>query len=146
MGGVTIYCLPSQHWSKRGIGDDNETLWASWAVVGPERRFYFAGDTGYFSGLAEIGAVLGPFDLAAVPIGAYEPAAMMRESHLDPEEAVDAAIDLQARKAVAIHFGTFDLSDEALEEPPRRFLDAAAQKGVAQEDVWVLKIGESRGF
>ena len=146
VGGVRVHCLPAQHWSKRGLGDDNKTLWASWAVVGSARRFYFAGDTGYFDGFAEIGAALGPFDLAAVPIGAYEPAAMMRESHLNPEEAVAAARDLRADKALAIHFGTFDLSDEPLDEPPRRFLDAAGEQGFAEGDVWVFKIGEGRAF
>lgn len=117
--GVRVHCLPAQHWSKRGIGDDRTMLWSSWAVVGPERRFYFAGDTGYFDGFARVAAALGPFDLAAVPIGAYEPSAMMRPSHMNPEEAVRAAVDLEARRAVAMHYGTFQLSDEPLEEPRR---------------------------
>jgi N-acyl-phosphatidylethanolamine-hydrolysing phospholipase D len=144
--GVRVHCLPTQHWSKRGVGDDNEALWSSWAMVGPERRFYFAGDTGYFEGFARIGEVFGPFDLAAVPIGAYEPAAMMRASHLDPEEAVRAALDLDARRAVAMHFGTFDLSDEPLDEPPIRFRAAARDQGLDPESAWVLKIGETRPF
>ena len=67
--GVAVHCLPAQHWSRRGLRDENATLWASWAVTGPGRRFYFAGDTGYFDGFARIAAALGPFDLAAVPIG-----------------------------------------------------------------------------
>jgi N-acyl-phosphatidylethanolamine-hydrolysing phospholipase D len=144
--GVRVTCLPTQHWSKRGLGDDNEALWASWAVVGPERRFYFAGDTGWFDGFARIGEVFGSFDLAAVPIGAYEPAAMMRASHLDPEEAVRAALDLRARRALAIHYGTFDLSDEPLDEPPRRFRAAAESRGLTSDEAWVLLIGETRGF
>ncbi|MDX1735807.1 MAG: MBL fold metallo-hydrolase, partial [Halioglobus sp.] len=65
LGAATIHCLPSQHWSKRSLTDDNKALWASWAVTGDERRFYFAGDTGYFDGFEEIGRKLGPFDLAA---------------------------------------------------------------------------------
>ncbi|MEP5321236.1 MBL fold metallo-hydrolase, partial [Marinobacter alexandrii] len=125
--GATIHCLPSQHWSKRSLTDDHKALWSSWAVTGQQRRFYFSGDTGYFSGFVDIGRLLGPFDLAAVPIGAYEPRAMMRESHMNPEEAVLAAQDLQAKRAIAMHFGTFDLSEEPLDEPPKRFKAAAVE-------------------
>lgn len=144
--GLLVHCLPTQHWSKRGIGDDRETLWASWAVTGPERRFFFAGDTGYFDGFARIGEALGPFDLVALPIGAYEPTRMMRESHINPEEAVQAAIDLTARRALGIHFGTFDLSDEPLDEPPQRFSEAAAASPLGRDDAWLLRIGETRAF
>ena len=144
--GVTLHCLPSQHWSKRSLDDDHRALWSSWAVTGAERRFYFAGDTGYFPGFEDIGRRLGPFDLAAVPIGAYEPSAMMRESHLNPEEALQAAIDLRARRAVAIHFGTFDLSDEPLAVPPRRFSEAAMHTQFGEEAAWILDIGETRRF
>ena len=144
--GVNIHCLPSQHWSKRSLTDDHKALWSSWAVTGEERRFYFSGDTGYFSGFEDIGRQLGPFDLAAVPIGAYEPQAMMRESHMNPEEAMRAAQDLQAKRAIAMHFGTFDLSDEPLDEPPRRFKAAAAGSALGEADAWVLNIGETRQF
>ena len=144
--GVTIHCLPSQHWSKRSLTDDRKALWSSWAVTGDERRFYFAGDTGYFTGFEEIGQKLGPFDLAAVPIGAYEPRAMMRQSHMNPEEAVRAAQDLRAKTALGIHFGTFDLSDEPLAEPPQRFRDAAADTEFGDTRAWVLNIGETREF
>jgi N-acyl-phosphatidylethanolamine-hydrolysing phospholipase D len=144
--GVSIHCLPAQHWSKRGVGDDLKALWASWAVTGSERRFFFAGDTGYFDGFRRIGDVLGPFDLTAIPVGAYEPVAMMRLSHMNPEEAFRAALDLRSRHAVAIHFGTFDLSDEPLDEPPRRFLGAAANRALTEDQAWVLRIGETRPF
>lgn len=144
--GVTVHCLPAQHWSKRSLTDNDQALWSSWAVTGPERRFYFAGDTGYFNGFADIGSKLGPFDLVAVPIGAYEPIAMMRESHMNPEEALTAADDLRARRAVAVHFGTFDLSDEPLAEPPQRFLKGAASTNFGVLGAWVLNIGETRQF
>ncbi|MCR9259067.1 MAG: MBL fold metallo-hydrolase [Pseudomonadaceae bacterium] len=144
--GVTVHCLPSQHWSKRSLTDDHKALWSSWAVTAPDRRFYFAGDTGYFSEFAEIGKRLGPFDLVAVPIGAYEPQAMMRESHMNPEEALKAAIDLDADRVVAIHFGTFDLSDEPLAEPPRRFRQAAISAQIGDDSAWILNIGETREF
>jgi N-acyl-phosphatidylethanolamine-hydrolysing phospholipase D len=144
--GVTVHCLPSQHWSKRSLTDTHKALWSSWAVTSADKRFYFAGDTGYFPGFAQIGESLGPFDLAAVPIGAYEPRAMMRESHMNPEEALRAAIDLQTTRAVAMHFGTFDLSDEPISEPPLRFKAAARKSELSEKDAWVLDIGETRKF
>lgn len=146
VGAVTVHCVPSQHWSQRGLGDRRKALWASWAVTGPSRRFYFGGDTGAFEGFARIGEVLGPFDLAGMPVGAYEPAAMMRFSHLTPEEAVDAALALRSRRMLAIHYGTYDLSDEPQGDPPRRFLAEAARRGVAAGDAWVFAIGEWRRF
>jgi N-acyl-phosphatidylethanolamine-hydrolysing phospholipase D len=143
-GAVTIHCLPAQHWSQRGVGDRRRALWASWAVTSPDRRFYFGGDSGAFEGFERIGRALAPFDLAAVPIGAYEPEAMMRPFHLNPEEAVAAALAVGARRMLGIHFGTFDLSDEPADEPPRRFLSAASAAGVEPENVWIMKIGETR--
>ena len=148
--GVTIHCLPTQHWSKRSLTDTNKALWSSWAVTGTERRFYFAGDSGYFQGFAQIGEKLGPFDLAAIPIGAYEPTAMMRASHLNPEEAIQVAVDLKAQRALAIHFGTFNLSDEPSTEPPLRFRLAAQQAerdaSMESKNAWVMKVGETREF
>lgn len=144
--GLRIVCLPARHWSRRGLRDENRALWASWAVAGPTRRFYFAGDTGWFPGFRTLGEQVGPFDLAALPIGAYEPAAMMAQVHLDPEQAVEAARALGARRVLAVHFGTFDLSDEPLDEPPRRFRAAARAAGLGEAEALVLRIGETRTF
>ena len=146
LAGLTVHCLPAQHWSKRSLTDTNKTLWSSWAVISDSRRFYHAGDTGYFSGFKAIADYLGPFDLAALPIGAYAPRQMMRASHMNPEEAVTAAIDLKTKAAVAMHFGTFDLSDEPLDQPPGRFKAAASAQGLGEQQAWVLKIGETRSF
>ncbi len=143
-GAVAVHCLPAQHWSRRGLRDERRTLWASWAVTGPERRFYFGGDTGWFDGFARIAAAHGPFDVAALPIGAYEPQAMMRPFHLDPEQAVRAGIALGARHLLGVHFGTFDLSDEPLDEPPARFRAAGAAAGLGPERLWLLAVGETR--
>jgi N-acyl-phosphatidylethanolamine-hydrolysing phospholipase D len=145
-GELSIHCLPAQHWSQRGVFDARRALWSSWAVTGPDHRFYFAGDSGYFDGFGRIGERLGPFDLAALPIGAYQPVAMMKPAHLDPEEAVRAGSDLRASRLLAIHFGTFDLSDEPLVEPPRRFRSAGAAMGFDAAALWVMKIGETREF
>jgi N-acyl-phosphatidylethanolamine-hydrolysing phospholipase D len=146
VAGVEIRCVPSQHWSQRGLFDARRTLWCAWVVLAVDRRFFFTGDSGWHTGFADVGRAFGPFDLAAVPIGAYQPAAMMRPHHLDPEEAVQAGLALRARRLVAMHFGTFDLSDEPLDEPPPRFRAAASKAGYAADATWVLRIGETRAF
>lgn len=147
VGGVDVHCVPAQHFSGRSaLGDHNRRLWSGWVVAGPTRRFYYAGDTGYFTGFAEIGKRLGPIDLAALPIGAYQPYSIMHFVHLDPEEAVQAAVDLQAARIIALHFGTFDLTEEPLDEPPRRFRRAATRNGLDSTRAWVLKVGESRDW
>lgn len=145
LAGVTVTCVPARHFSGRGFTDRNRRLWAGFVVEGKTRRFYHAGDTALFDGFAEIGRRLGPLDLAALPIGAYEPRAMMGPVHLSPEEAVRAALALGARATVGMHFGTFDLSDEPLDEPPRRFLAEAARHGLGQS-TFVMAVGETRGF
>jgi N-acyl-phosphatidylethanolamine-hydrolysing phospholipase D len=146
VGDVEVRCLPSQHWSARGLFDENAALWSSWAVLGKQRRVYFSGDTGAFSGFAEIGRRLGPFDLALLPIGAYEPARMMQPVHLDPEEAAFAARDLRAQRVLGIHWGTYDLTDEPLGEPPLRFAAALGAAGLQADQGWVFRIGETREF
>ena len=96
---VRIICVPAQHFSGRSLSDGNQRLWAGWVVEGPTRRFYHAGDTGYFDGFRDIGERFGPIDLAALPIGAYDPASIMQFVHMNPEEAMQAAIDLRATTA-----------------------------------------------
>src|SRR5262245_12669032 len=144
VGGVTITCVPARHWSQRGLGDMNRTLWSGWVAGGPPHRFYFAGDTGFTRSFADIGARLGPFDLAALPIGAYDPPAMMQPVHLNPEEALQAGLDVRARSMLGIHYGTFDLTDEPLDEPPRRFHAEAARLSIDAARIWTPAIGETR--
>lgn len=146
VGPVTVHCVPAQHFAGRGLTDQRRRLWAGFVIVGPTRRFYHAGDTGYFPGFTEVGARLGPIDLAAIPIGAYEPRAMMGAVHVNPEEAVHAALDVRATRAVGMHFGTFDLADEPLDEPPRRFRAEAERLGLGADQIWVLDIGETRAW
>jgi N-acyl-phosphatidylethanolamine-hydrolysing phospholipase D len=144
--GVRIHCVPAQHFSGRGLRDRNRRLWAGWVISGPTRRFYYAGDTAYSADFREIGRRLGPIDLAAVPIGAYLPAEMMHQVHTTPEEALRLAQDVQARRVVAMHFGTFDLADEPVDEPPRRFLAEAERLGLGADRAWVMKVGETRAW
>jgi L-ascorbate metabolism protein UlaG (beta-lactamase superfamily) len=96
----------------------NEHLWASWVVISEGFRFYFGGDTGYSQHFKDIGERYGPFDLSAIPIGAYAPRWFMKNHHINPEEALQAHFDIRAKQSVGIHWGTFILTDEPLNEPP----------------------------
>jgi len=142
--GLRFVCVPTQHFSQRTLWDRDHRLWSSWAVIGPSRRFYFSGDTGYFDGFKEAGTRLGPFDLAAVAIGAYRPPAIMQFVHTTPEQAVQVSEDLRSQILLGIHWGTFDLADEPLDEPPRRMLAEASRRGIGAERAWILKVGETR--
>ena len=144
VAGVRVHCVPAQHFSGRWLDDRDRRLWAGFVVEGRTRRFYHAGDTGYFDGFRAIGERFGSIDLAAIPIGAYEPQAMMRFVHVTPEEAVQAALDVRARHVVGMHWGTFELTDEPLDEPPQRFRRAAAHAGLGTDRAWILRVGETR--
>ncbi len=144
VGDVAVHLVPARHWSQRGLTDFSETLWGGWAVVGPTRRFWFAGDTGSTASFREIGERLGPFQLAAVPIGAYDPPAMMQPVHMNPEEALQAGLDVGADRMLGVHWGTFDLTDEPVDEPPRRFHAAAAAQGLDGARIWTPSPGETR--
>ena len=144
--GVRLHCVPARHFSGRSLSDRNRRLWGGWVVSGATRRFYFAGDTAYSKDLSAIGSRLGPIDLAAVPIGAYLPASIMMFVHTTPEEGLRLGLDVGARRVVAMHFGTFDLTDEPLDEPPRRFLAEAERLGLGPDRAWVLKVGETRDW
>jgi hypothetical protein len=123
--GPHVTLTPVQHWSSRTPWDRDKTLWGGWVVEHPQLRFFFAGDTGYSRDFKDIGARLGYIDLAALPIGAYDPRWFMQIMHVNPEEAVQIHQDLRARHSVAMHWGTFILTDEPLDEPPHR-LDCGA--------------------
>lgn len=144
--GLVFTCLPAQHFSGRTPWDRNRRLWAGWAVVGRDRRLFFAGDTAYHPLFREVGRRLGPFELAAIPIGAYQPAAIMRAAHTTPEEALDLFGDVRGRVLVPIHWGTFDLAEEPLEEPPGRLEAEARRRGLGPDRIWILRHGETRGW
>lgn len=144
LGNLGVTALPAIHWSRRKPWDTNRTLWASFALEADGFRLYFAGDTGYGPVFREIGAAHGPFDLALVPIGAYEPRSIMQVHHATPEEAVDIGRDLGAARLVAMHWGTIMLTDEPPFEPPVRFRAAAAAAGYGDDAAWIMRIGETR--
>jgi len=142
--GVRFVCVPAQHFAQRSFWDGNRRLWASWAIVGRERRLYFGGDTGYFGGFREAGRRLGPFDVAALAIGSYLPAEIMKAVHTTPEEAVQAFLDLDGGVMLGMHWGTFDLAEEPLEEPPVRMRVEFERRHLDPARAWILKIGETR--
>lgn len=145
--GLDIWFVPSQHWSARTPFDRAETLWGGWVVKTPAGAarpysFYFAGDTGYSPDFRDIAARFGGFDLALIPIGAYDPRWFMQAQHVDPEEAVRIFQDVHAKKAIGIHWGSFELTDEPLDEPPRRLAEAVRRAGLPADAFTVLKHGE----
>lgn len=141
--GVAVTFVPSQHWSKRGLFDDNDSLWGGFVLEREGVRVYHSGDTAYFEGFAEIGRRCGPIDAAMLPIGAYEPRWFMRTQHIDPIEAVQAFEDLQARRFVAMHWGTFKLTDEPLEQPPQLLRATWVERGLPDSRCSIPAIGET---
>lgn len=144
--GLEIHCVPAQHWSARSLLDRNQTLWSGWVVKGHGLNFYFAGDTGYSPRLQEIASRLGSPDIAALPIGAYEPRWFMRTQHVNPPEAVDLHRELKVRHSLAIHWGTFELADDSLDAPILSLQGSLEQQGFTPEDFWVIRQGESRSL
>ena len=140
IGDLRLFCTPARHFSGRFLSRNN-TLWASWAVLGPESRAYFGGDTGYTRSFTDIGAEYGPFDLTLLPIGAYNKS--WPDIHMNPEEAVQAHRDLNGEHVghgvlVPIHWATFRLAPHPWAEPAERLVGAAAVAGV---DIAVPKPG-----
>jgi L-ascorbate metabolism protein UlaG (beta-lactamase superfamily) len=115
---ATVTLVPAQHWSQHGLTDQNRALWGGYIVDAGGARFYFAGDTGYPAAFVEIGRRFPRIDFALLPIGAYEPRWFMHAQHISPEEAAVAFAQLGARTLVPIHWATFKLSDEPMDEPP----------------------------
>ncbi len=143
---LSITFTPTQHFSARGVFDRNQTLWGSFVVLGKEHSFFFAGDTGYFSGFKEIRKKFPNLDFAILPIGAYEPRWFMKAVHMNPEDAVQAFLDLQAKYFIPMHYQTFVLSDEGL-DAPLSFTKAEFQRrSLDINKLLSLKIGESKFF
>ncbi len=142
-GESVITFVPARHFSGRGLFDRDRTLWGGFVVENPSATIYFAGDSGYFPGFREIGRQFGPLDLALLPIGAYEPRWFMRAAHIDPDEAVQAHIDLRAQHSLAMHFGTFKLSNEGIGAPAERLRLALAARGIAPDRFRVPGFGET---
>lgn len=142
--GVTFTAEPSQHWSKRTLFDAYERLWASWVIEKDGKRIFFGGDTGYAPHFKEIGEKYGRFDLALIPIGAYEPRWFMKDHHVNPDESAKIHLDIRSRYSVAMHWGTFILTDEPLDEPPVKLHEALIKYHIPESRFEVYQHGETR--
>lgn len=141
--GMAITAVPAQHWSMRSLWDRNRSLWCGWVIETARLRFWFSGDTGFASDLAEIALRLGPLDAAAIPIGAYAPRWFMGAHHMDPQQAVTLWQQIGRPVTIPIHWGVFELADESLELPPQELLAALSAAGEKAEGFTPFIIGQS---
>ena len=151
--GVDFVLTPVQHWSARGVADRSTTLWGGWAVLARDLHWYFGGDAGYSKDFLDTRlrlatrqteALGGGFDIALLPVGAYAPRWFMREQHMNPEEAVQAHLDLGAKHSVGMHWGTFPLTDEPLDQPPQDLADAKRARQLPDAQFFVMPVGATR--
>ncbi len=140
---MPVTLTPAHHFAARGVLDRNRTLWGGFVLTTGGRRIYFAGDTAYASFFPDVRRRLGPIDLALIPIGAYEPRWFMQSVHMNPEEAVQAHLELQAGHSLGMHFGTFQLTSEGLDAPLRALEEARAARNVEASRFRAPRFGES---
>lgn len=144
--GVRFTLTPAQHWHQRGPFDKNRALWGGWHVAG-SRSLFHSGDTGYFGGFRTIQRVLGPVDVAVLPLGAYEPRWFMGPQHMSPEDSLQTWVDLGATHFVGMHWGTYDLTDEPLDHGAFTLLPRiAAERALPVDRLHVLGHGGALGF
>ena len=142
--GVTAHLEPSYHWSARGVNDRRMALWCAYVLTTPSGTVYHIGDTGYGDGkiFGQVRERFGAPRVAHLPIGAYEPRWFMKPQHMNPEEAVRVLLDTGAEQALGHHWGTFCLTDEGVDEPPRALAAALREAGVPEERFRPLRPGE----
>ncbi len=143
INGIKFIFTPVQHWSKRTFSDLNKSLWGGWWIESNNFKFLHLGDTGYTKDFIDIKKKIGKPDLVAIPIGAYKPRDIMKYSHLNPDEALKTFVDLEAKKAVAMHWGTFILSQEAVDEPANEIKSNLRNYGIVKNRFLILKHGET---
>jgi N-acyl-phosphatidylethanolamine-hydrolysing phospholipase D len=150
VAGLEIVLTPVQHWSGRSLLDRMQTLWGGYALFSDDAHVFFAGDTAYSKDFAAIRRRFadrqkdGGFDMALIPLGAYAPRWFMKDQHVNPEESVRIHLDIGAKRSLAVHWGTFELSDESLDEPPRALAKARRDLDVPDNAFFVLAIGQTR--
>lgn len=140
---LTITTLPAVHFSGRSLFDGNKTLWASFGFQDNNFNIWFSGDTATGEVFKQIGDKAGPFDMAIIGIGAYEPRNFMRSVHASPEDAIDMAINLKAKKTIGMHWGSIMLTPEDPFEPPKRFKQAAEDQDYGEHNAIIMKVGET---
>lgn len=152
IAGLHLTCVPAQHFSGRRLRKRNDTLWCGWVLRSDDHSLLFAGDTAFHPDMSVIARRCGPFEVAILPIGAYEPRWFMSSVHMNPEDCLRAFYDLRAAGnnkrllLVAAHWGTFKLTDEPMDEPPKRMRELWRGAGLASDDLWLMKHGETRHF
>jgi L-ascorbate metabolism protein UlaG (beta-lactamase superfamily) len=139
---IDIYFLPSRHWSKRGLLDENERLWGAYIIKSKEKTIYFGGDSGYGSHFKEVKTIVPHVDVAILGVGAYKPEWFMHPNHASPADAVKAFNDMEAQVLIPMHFGTFDISDEPVGDPFRK-LQSLEREGNINGALKLLSIGET---
>jgi N-acyl-phosphatidylethanolamine-hydrolysing phospholipase D len=150
IGDLKLTCVPAQHFSGRTLGRRNRTLWAGWTLRSSTRSVFFAGDTALHPEFAAIGERCGPFEVAILPIGAYEPRWFMGSVHMNPDDCIKAMSGLASAQRgqrlimTAAHWGTFKLTDEPMDEPPARMRELWQASRFAANDLWIMRHGETR--
>jgi L-ascorbate metabolism protein UlaG (beta-lactamase superfamily) len=140
---LSITMTPARHFSARTPFDRNRALWGGFMLVAGGARIYFAGDTGYGPFFREVRQRFGPIELALLPIGAYEPRWFMQPVHMNPADAVQAHLDLEPTESIGMHFGTFQLTSEGVDDPLRALAEACDTQGVSRARFRTLGFGES---
>lgn len=143
LGKLKVHFVPAQHWSGRWHNDRFQSLWGGYVVDFHGLKIYFAGDTGYESHFKEINKRFGAMDLSLLPIGAYEPRWFLKDNHMNPRDALIAHQELQSKKSVAIHFGTFRLTNEGIDHPCEELAVARSELGISENDFIVLPEGKT---
>jgi L-ascorbate metabolism protein UlaG (beta-lactamase superfamily) len=143
MTALPITLTPAHHFSARRALDQNRALWGGFVIIAGTHRVFFAGDTAYAPFFADVRQRLGPIDLALLPIGAYEPRWFMKSVHMNPAEAVRAHLDLQAAASVGMHFGTFQMTTEGIDEPLHALKHAREAHGVSDALFRTIGFGET---
>ena len=131
--GIRIIFLPAKHWGRRGLNDFNTTLWGSFLIIAAGTKIFFAGDSAYDEDIfKEIRDLFGDIDICMLPVGAYSPPFIMKQAHINPEEAVQTFLDLGGKRLIPMHYGTYILSDEPPGEPLKRLRRCAAENRIEQ--------------
>lgn len=134
---VEIIFMPAKHWNRRGAFDFNKTLWGSFVIRANGKTIYFAGDTAYGEHFSEINEFFGNIDYCLMPVGAYKPDYIMKDSHVTPQEALKAFSDLNGIVFIPMHYATYDLADEPPGEPVRVLRESSIK-----DNIRILDIGE----
>jgi len=143
---VKVSAVPAQHFSGRGLSDRDQTLWCGFVVETPSGNIYFAGDTGYDGFFKKIGQRFSPIEIALIPIGAYQPRWFMKPIHVNPEEAVLIHKDVNATRSIGMHFGSFPLADDGMQEPVQDLKKAREKFNVPAIQFLILQEGMSKTF